>query len=223
MNNGHTSSTPDPDFLAPRPCFREPVPEIFHAAELLDSAVDAHLEGAHGMAERLIAEANMPEVRNWVESLWGSKSDQIHRFRSVEGAPPLLDENDRDPKRDANDDPKLQQAIISRDGYQCRFCGIPVIHSKIREAMHSHYGNALPWPRTNAGQHTAFQCLWLQFDHVLPHCRGGRTDIENLVITCGPCNYGRLAWTLEEVGLIDPRTRPVRRTDWDGLERFVGH
>ena len=163
----------------------------------------------------------MPEVRDWVESLWGSTSVQIHRFRKVEGAPPTLDGNDRDPKK--KPERKLQQSIIHRDGYRCRFCGIPVIHDKIRNAMRRHYGDALPWGRTNTGQHAAFQCLWLQFDHVLPHSRGGPTDFDNLIITCGPCNFGRSDWTLEEVGLIDPRARPVTRTDWDGLERFVGH
>jgi hypothetical protein len=27
-------------------------------------------------------------------------------------------------------------------------------------------------------------------------------------------------WTLDEVGLIDPRTRPPVRSDWTGLEEF---
>ena len=213
----------DPEFWARRSCLREPVPEIIRAAELLDSAVDAHLADEHGRAGRLIAEANMPEVRDWVESLCGSTSVQIHRFRKVEGAPPTLDENDRDPIRDAKKDPGLQKAIINRDGYRCRFCGNPVIHDKIRNAMRRNYCDALPWGRTNTGQHAAFQCLWLQFDHVLLHSRGGPTDLDNLIITCGACNFGRSDWTLEEVGLMDPRARPITRTDWDGLERFVGH
>ena len=59
-----------------------------------------------------------------------------------------------------------------------------------------HYRDALPWGRTNTGQHAAFQCLWLQFDHVLPHSRGGPTDLDNLIITCGPLQ-------LREIGL-DP-------------------
>ena len=87
--------------------------------------------------------------------------------------------------------------------------------------MHCHYSDTLPWGRTNASQHAAFQCFWLQFDHVLPHSRGGRTDLDNLVITCGPCNFGRVERALEEVGLIDPRTRSVEQTNWDGLERFI--
>lgn len=114
-----------------------------------------------------------------------------------------------------------ERALIARDGHRCRFCGIPLVRMEIRRTMHRDYPRALPWGRRNAEQHAAFQCLWMQFDHVLPHSRGGRTDLDNLVITCGPCNYGRSEATLEEVGLVDPRTRPVPRTGWDGLERFA--
>ncbi len=213
---------PDSDFFAPRTCFRDPIPEIFHAAGLLDRAVDAHLAGDRAQAARLIADADMPEVREWVESIWGRESRDIHRVREVEGSPPKLGRDDRrrDPRRDATCDQK--RALVERDGFRCGFCGIPVVRTEIRRAMHLEYPQALPWGGTNAGQHAAFQCLWMQFDHVLPHSRGGRTDLDNLVVTCGPCNYGRSEATLDEVGLVDPRTRPVPGTEWDGLERFLG-
>ena len=219
MNDNPAPSALDPDFWAPRPCLRKPVLEIFEAADLLDKAVDDHFAGEPGRAGCLIAEANMPEVRGWVESLWGPASERINRIRSVEGAPPVLAKGIRDPT--AKPEAELRQAIINRDGYRCRFCSIPVIRAEVRKAMHCHYSDTLPWGRTNASQHAAFQCLWLQFDHVLPHSRGGRTDLDNLVITCGPCNFGRVERTLEEVGLIDPRTRSVEQTSWDGLERFI--
>jgi 5-methylcytosine-specific restriction endonuclease McrA len=75
--------------------------------------------------------------------------------------------------------------------------------------------------RTNPTQHAAFQCMWLQFDHVVPHSRGGDNSVDNVVVTCGPCNYGRAERTLDELGLIDPRQKPVQKTDWDGLERML--
>ncbi len=161
----------------------------------------------------------MPEVREWVESLWGKTSLDIHRVRKVKGSPSRLDKGDRDPKRHAT--LEQERSLIKRDGYRCRFCGIPVVRKKIRKDMHREYAEALPWGGSNSEQHAAFQCLWLQSDHVRPHSRGGHTDLDNLVITCGPCNFGRSEWTLEEVGLIDPRTRPALQTEWDGLERFV--
>lgn len=63
--------------------------------------------------------------------------------------------------------------------------------------------------------------MWLQYDHVLPHARGGNNDLSNVVITCAPCNFGRMDKLMEEIGVIDPRTRKAVDTDWDGLERLI--
>jgi 5-methylcytosine-specific restriction endonuclease McrA len=60
--------------------------------------------------------------------------------------------------------------------------------------------------------------MWLQYDHLVPHKRSGATSPDNLVVTCAPCNFGRMNNTLEEVGLIDPRTMETFRGPWDGLE-----
>ncbi|MXW10040.1 MAG: hypothetical protein F4Z78_09445 [Gammaproteobacteria bacterium] len=120
------------DFLAPRTCLRESVPEIFHAADLLDRAVGAHLAGDRTGAARLISDADMPEVREWVESLWGSTSRGVHRVREAENSPPTLDKGDRDPRRAAT--PEQEGTLIERDGHRCRFCGIPVVRKGIRKA-----------------------------------------------------------------------------------------
>lgn len=76
------------------------------------------------------------------------------------------------------------------------------------------------WGRNNKDQHAAFQAMWAQYDHVLPYTRGGSNELDNLVVTCAPCNFGRMQYTLEEVGLLDPRSRAPVRSSWDGLERF---
>nr|WP_255527271.1 HNH endonuclease [Trichocoleus sp. FACHB-46] len=110
--------------------------------------------------------------------------------------------------------------LHQRDGYHCRFCGVPVIRGEVRDRLRKFYPDALPWGKTNPEQHSAFQALWLQYDHLLPHARGGNNDLENVVITCAPCNFGRGSYTLEEVGLADPRLREPVRSTWDGLERF---
>jgi 5-methylcytosine-specific restriction endonuclease McrA len=62
--------------------------------------------------------------------------------------------------------------------------------------------------------------MWLQYDHLLPYARGGNNDLDNIVITCAPCQFGRMNYTLEEVGLIDPRKRGPVRSSWGGLECF---
>jgi 5-methylcytosine-specific restriction endonuclease McrA len=212
------------DVLAPRHCMREPINEIFDAAQLLSSATDAHLSGDRLSAESLLRAANMPVLRAWIESLIGSKAanpDQwkYHRSREISESPPILKKEQRIKKREPSREER--QLIIQRYGRNCVFCGIPVISVQVRKAFNRAYPDAAPWGRTNASRHAAFQCMWMQFDHVLPHSRGGDNSIDNVVVTCGPCNFGRMQYTLEELGLLDPRQRPPQKTDWDGLERML--
>lgn len=203
--------------LALRRCLRDPIPEIAQAARYLDEAVTAHLDGAFNRAEELIRLADMPVVREWTESLWGRNSLYAKPITGAT-APPTLPKDQRVPVRMPNAIEKL--FLHEREGYHCRFCGIPVIRKEVRERIKVRYPNALSWGRTNLSQHSAFQAMWLQYDHVLPHARGGDNALENVVITCAPCNYGRWNRTLDEVGLFDPRTLPPIRSSWDGLERF---
>jgi hypothetical protein len=211
-------------FLKLRRCLREPISPIFEAAHLLDRAVGAHLQGDMSLAREFIELADIPEVKAWTESLWGSavrnpEQWRYIRLQEVSAAAPHLRKADRVAARMPTE--REKQAIIARWGYNCAFCGIPVIRSAVRAKMRVVYGDVLRWEGTNATQHAAFECMWLQFDHVLPHARGGGNDLQNVIVTCAPCNYGRMNWTLDEVGLLDPRSRPPCRTSWDGLERFT--
>jgi 5-methylcytosine-specific restriction endonuclease McrA len=108
--------------------------------------------------------------------------------------------------------------LQARDGFHCRFCGIPLIRKEVRERIREYYPTI--WGRKNVEQHAAFQAMWLQYDHLLPHARGGDNGLANLVITCAPCNYARMDFTLGELGLLDPCDREPVRSSWDGLERF---
>ncbi|HEX5322105.1 MAG TPA: hypothetical protein VFW46_23320, partial [Stellaceae bacterium] len=49
------------NFLAPRRCMREPINEIFRAAQLLDQATEAHLAGEFSTAKTLVEAAEMPQ------------------------------------------------------------------------------------------------------------------------------------------------------------------
>jgi 5-methylcytosine-specific restriction endonuclease McrA len=204
--------------LAFRSCLREPIPEIAEAAHYLDEAVAAHLSGQSDVAEELIRRANMPVIRDWTESLWGSNSPYV-QYRVVLDAPPILPKEQRVKVRMPNSAERCE--LHQWDGYHCRFCGIPVIRREIRNRIKKVYPHALPWGRTNPDQHAAFQAMWLQYDHLRPHARGGNNDLRNVVITCAPCNFARMNYTLEEVGLIDPTRREPVGSTWDGLERFI--
>jgi 5-methylcytosine-specific restriction endonuclease McrA len=220
------SSGLDPQqFLAPRRCQREPIPEIFHAAHLLDRAVGAHLAGQRDVACALIRQADLAVIRDFTEMLWGGavKNPEQWRYirkRPVPGTPEGIDEDLRHKPRDPSVADK--RIIVARDGHHCMFCGMPVIRKEVRKAITKAYPEAKVWDdNTNETQHAAFQCMWLQYDHVFPHAKGGDNSPGNVVVACAPCNYGRRELTLDEIGVIDPRNFPVLRTSWDGLERFM--
>ena len=199
-------------------CLREPIHEIFDASRYLDAAASAHLTGNIKLAEELIREADMPEIREWTESLWGANSEYINHIE-IPNSPPSLPKSERVPVRMPNREEK--KIIHERDGYHCRFCGIPVIRKEIRVKLNKLYPNALPWGKRNPEQHSAFQAMWLQYDHLIPHARGGNNDIQNIIITCAPCNYGRLDSLIEEVGIQNPFVNSPIDSLWDGLERII--
>lgn len=207
-------------YLTNREKFRLPIPEIAEAARLLDGAVSAHLLGRRDLAEELIRLADMPVLRDYTESLWGAKSPYV-QFRPVEDARPLLPDSERAKSRMPT--PKEQSILYERDGYHCRLCGIPVISKEVRSRMIKEYPDAVRWgtKNINAEQHTAFQLMWATFDHVVPHSRGGTNDLENTIVICQPCNCAKMHYTLEELGLLDPRSRPPVQSTWDGLTRFT--
>ncbi|WFB36961.1 HNH endonuclease signature motif containing protein [Kiritimatiellota bacterium B12222] len=193
-------------------CFRNPIPEIYDSARYLDAAVSAHLSGSVKLASQLFALANNPTVRDWTESIWGKQSPYV-KVSKQSAQHSQLKVKARMP------DAAMKKALHQRDGYHCRFCGIPVIHPDIRNCLHKLYPDVIPWGPTNASQHAAFQCMWLQYDHVVPHSAGGENTLDNLVITCAACNFGKMNYTLEELGLRDPREYPPVNSLWDGLER----
>jgi 5-methylcytosine-specific restriction endonuclease McrA len=201
-----------------RRCMREPIPEINDAARLLDAAVSAHGLGKRDLADQLIRLADMLALRDYTESLWGAKSPYV-QFRPADGAPPKSLRSRGAKERMPTSSEK--EFLLRRDGFHCRFCGIPVIRKEIRDRIRNIYPEALRWGAKNADQHAAFQLLWATYDHVLPHSRGGTSSLDNVIIACQPCNAARWYYTLEEVGLADPRLQEPVRSSWDGLERFT--
>jgi len=200
-----------------RMCLRDPIPEIADAARYLDAAVSAHMAGNAKLAAELIRIADMPIIREWTESLWG-KDNHYNAHYEILGAAQILPKKQRVAVRMPTADEKIQ--LIERDGFHCRFCGIPVIRKEVKNLIKKAYPNVLPWGAKNAEQHAAFQAMWLQYDHLLPHAKGGNNELSNVAITCAPCNFGRCDDLIEEVALLDPMERDPVSSSWDGLERF---
>jgi 5-methylcytosine-specific restriction endonuclease McrA len=69
--------------------------------------------------------------------------------------------------------------VFRRDGWRCQYCGASLA------------ANALT------------------YDHVMPRARGGRTDWENIVTCCRPCNDKKRDRTPDEAGMKLLR-RPVK-------------
>jgi hypothetical protein len=199
-------------------CLKEPIQEIFEAAKLLDDAANAHIEGDYNQTERLILKADMPEIRDWTESIWGAGGVYTELKKKL-GEPETFPKELRAPLRMPNKTGEIE--LLKRDGFKCSFCGIPVIRKEVRVYLNKFYPNALKWGKTNTEQHSAFQAMWVQYDHIIPHARGGETNLENMVITCAPCNYGRMNFLLEEIGISMPNLNKSISNEWDGLERLL--
>jgi hypothetical protein len=58
----------------------------------------------------------------------GNQTKEIHRFREVVGLPPLIVLQGRAEKRMPST--SVRKQLQERDGFHCRFCGIPVIDKK---------------------------------------------------------------------------------------------
>ncbi|WP_111406168.1 HNH endonuclease [Meridianimarinicoccus sp. RP-17] len=201
-----------------RLCIKEPIPEVRIAISVLEVAVDAHLAGDEDLAAAKFREANCPITWQWLNEAW----TKVHKnvvLKRPEGDTQEIPKSDRDPDRNITQ--CIKDLVLERDGYRCRYCGLPVVHADIRKIARQLYPNEVPWnPRIAAEQHSAFQAVWLQFDHVEPHSHGGKSSIENVVITCALCNFGKDRFTLRQLDIEDPRLRPPVLTNFDGLERL---
>ncbi len=202
----------------------DPIPELFEAAALLQKAALAHISGESETVESLLAQSDMPQLFDWSEALFAGRTisreikAQIFQY-SIDPERPLPLPVDL--RASGSIPTRLAREVIQRDGYFCRFCGIPVIDPKSQSFLRRAYPKTIRWGLGNRDKHTAFQALDLDLDHVLPRSLGGQNTAENLIVACAPCNCGRGNHTLAELSLADPRPRPpvvpAGFETWDGL------
>jgi hypothetical protein len=179
----------------------------------VESAALGTLDTAVG-AVRRVREA---DIRNWyVEHAQIAGRCRVAVLKPS-ALPPYIGEVDQR----ANPSSGVAAELLRRDGYRCRYCHHPVVSRHLLKSFQSVVGDkAFPMGNTNASTHGAAIAYRAVADHVVPRKRGGRTDPENLVTACWPCNFGKAGYTVEQIGLQDPRTRPVP-LDWSGLEHLV--
>ena len=202
-----------------RDCFADPIPEIFEAANLLNYAVSAHLRGESARAAVLIRAADIPIIGEWLDPIWTAPHRQLIDNPATD-LPPVVAKTDRHKPRDAP--AVMKRILVARDGHHCRLCGIPLVRPEVRKLLTACYPEAARWTGIKeTEQHRGLQVMWLQYDHVVVHSRGGQTNLENLVVTCPACNYGRDRYMMSEVGLRDPRTH-IRSPSWEGCKSWDG-
>lgn len=214
--SGYEDVSP-PEFWAPRRGFLPRIPEIEVATDLIDAAADAYLAKDWAKTEKLIREADFGVLGAYAQRIVGAIDPEVHRVRKVPGAPPVAKNRAkvRMPGKAA------QRAVFERDGWRCRLCGIRVVHSEMIRLLDDAFPDVVRWrSRKMVDLHGAFRVLCASVDHVLPHSRGGTSEVDNLVAACGPCNFGRNQWTIEEVGFLDPHSVPPVVDRWDGLTRL---
>ena len=114
----------------------------------------------------------------------------------------------------------VQNEIFARDGWRCRYCGVRVISKDARNTFRKYFPIEARKGPTNEDNHFGLATLTGSIDHVLPYKRGGTNDMNNLVTACGPCQFGKGHWTLDEIELEDPRNYPPVVDGWDGLSRL---
>jgi hypothetical protein len=119
--------------------------------------------------------------------------------------------------------PSMAKLIYERDGYRCRYCGMPVFTrwkgSRIRNLISAFpdltpgmrvVGNSLVGTGKNGGlRNVDYQkILWSMAapDHVFPRSLGGDATFENLVTSCSGCNYSKVDLTLDQMYVRPPRT-----------------
>lgn len=205
-----------------RHSIKVPIPAIYRAWDCLSNAADAHISGDQVAAHNLFCRANAPDVWHWINPAWGPSVDAVRlnvRNLKPDGDTQNVSRAERDPQRAPN--VAVKAAVLARDGYRCRYCGIPVVDAAIRKIASKLYPDAVQWDvRDVRRQHAAFQCFWLQYDHVVPHSHGGSSSEDNIVVTCALCNFGKDRFTIRQLDISDPRLRQPEKVSWDGLERL---
>lgn len=122
----------------------------------------------------------------------------------------------------------VKRAVAARDGYRCRYCQLRVITSATLTKLERLLPAALPlWPAemgpAEVVTHASQSVMRLTWDHVRPRSLGGTNTEENIVSSCGACNFNKGSCTIEELSLRDPFERPPSPTgSWGGLDGLLG-
>jgi hypothetical protein len=89
----------------------------------------------------------------------------------------------------------LRVRLSERDGWRCTYCHVFLVRDgyEAEACVWSSDGWVLDRSDPDAAPFD-----WPHIDHVIPRCRGGSDDIDNLVLACAWCNLRKGAMTGDE-------------------------
>jgi 5-methylcytosine-specific restriction endonuclease McrA len=186
---------------------------------VLCDAIRAAAAGNLGTSLNLLRTMRSDDLRAWFVD-HGKQAGFCrypHLPHSASQVTTVIDERVRQPSK------SQMELVFQRDGYRCRYCSLRIIPNYVFDLFGKIvgldlFGTGGPAVQRHGGALTFRGCA----DHVVPHFLGGRTDMDNLVTACWPCNFGKDRFTVEEIGIEDPRRRsPLLSNDWDGLVSLV--
>ena len=182
--------------------------------DIFVKAVDEFINGDKEECLKLISSIKSKEMQNWfIEH--GQMSGRHRKNILNIPKPQLIDEKLRDKLRSPR---KYQNKIFERDGYKCRFCGNRLISQEFIKLFIKKLDSPIfQKGATNLSVHGIIINTWPVADHVFPWNMGGQTNFENLVSSCGGCNYGKDGYTCEQLGIENPLLRKPILDKWDGL------
>jgi 5-methylcytosine-specific restriction endonuclease McrA len=191
-----------------------PVPGWFEdELKKFSAAVTAAAAGQVSESIRLLEQVRGSDLRHWyVEH---GQLSGMYRTKHFGRPNPTAGDVLCDPLRSPDQHSK---EVLLRDGFRCRYCGLGVVPKNVLSAYSAVVGaKTFRATGTNAERHGTVLAFRANVDHVIPWNLGGRTNVENLVTACWACNYGKAGYTLEQIGLEDPREFAPEVDGWDGL------
>ena len=198
-----------------------PLPQLEWFEEELTKfieAVDLFINGQKSSSIEKLLSIRNDELKEW--SIEHGQMSGMHRMNHLQKDQPIaIDSSLRDPLRSPK---KFEKLVFERDGYRCRYCGVKLVSnqffSKFIKSLDSNLFKKGP---TNLDTHGIIHIFNPVADHVIPWNLGGETNPENLVSSCGPCNYGKAGYTIEQIGIHDPFSRKPIVDSWDGLSSYL--
>lgn len=150
---------------------------------------------------RILREPLGVEIREWfvehAQSAWSFRSKVLGTLESS----PFL--GTLDTRKLTND---VKNQVSDRDGFVCGYCKGKLVSDERLNRISSIVGaDNFRISGNNSQRHGYIYIVRTTVDHILPQSKGGQTDLDNLIMCCWACNYGKAEKTLSEIGLVDPR------------------